>query len=177
MKRMKGFTLIEGIITLSVLAVLTAVAVPVYTQHIAQAKADKLAMELKQLVDFASSYSLRRWKPTYIHLINIPNDATTEDTTWCLVASPYSSVTKCTDDEDTTEEIASEKRIATVFGNKHRDIALKRLTTQTKFMFDNNSYSMFLGDDRKENHISFLEAQIGNKTLTAKVNYRYFELE
>ena len=177
MKRAKGISLIEMIVTVSVLAVITAVAVPVYTTQVANAKAEKLAMDIQQLVDYAGAYADRRWKPTYIHLINIPNDATTKDTTWCLIASPYSTVTKCSDDEDTAAEIANEKRIATVFGNKHPDIALKRLTTQTKFMFDNNSYSMFLGGDRKENHISFLEAQIGNKTLTAKVNYRYFELE
>ncbi|EOD80330.1 hypothetical protein D515_00618 [Grimontia indica] len=52
-----------------------------------------------------------------------------------MLASPYSTVTKCSDDEDTAAEIANEKRIATVFGNNHSGIAVKRLTTQTKLKF------------------------------------------
>lgn len=165
------------LVTITVLGVVTAVAVPVYNQQVAHYRAKRLAMDIQQLVDNASAYADRRWKPAYIHLINIPTSETTEDTTWCLVASPYSSVTKCSGDKDTAAEIANEKRIATVFGNKHPYVALKRLTTQTKLMFDNNSYSMFLGGERKEDHISFLETQAGNKTFTANVNYRYFELE
>ncbi|OEE65873.1 hypothetical protein A1OO_08675 [Enterovibrio norvegicus FF-33] len=177
MKRFKGLSLIETIVTLSVLAVVTAVSVPVYTKQLANARAEKLEQDIFQLVDVAASYSLRRWKPTYIHLVNIPSDKPTTDSSWCLVVSSYASITKCSDEDDTPAEKANEKRVATVFGSKHTQISLKRLTSQTKFKFDNNSYSLFLGDERKFD-ISFLEAQAGSNTFTAKaINFKDFELE
>lgn len=130
-----------------------------------------------QLVDFASTYSLRRWKPTYIHLINIPSDEATSDGSWCLVASHYTSVTECSSENDTAVEKRDEKRIATVWGKQHEGIQLTRLTTHTKITFDNNSYSLFLGSER-EDVISILEAQIGNKAMTAKVAaFKDFGLE
>ncbi|WP_028025643.1 type II secretion system protein [Enterovibrio calviensis] len=177
MKRFKGLTLIEMIVSISVLGAITAVAVPVFSNQFDQARAEKLEHDILQLVDLTASRSVQRWKPTYIHLINIPSETATTDSSWCIVASTYSSVTECSDADDTAAETANEKRIATVWGDQHQNLQLKRLTSQTKFMFDNNSYSLFLDDDRQFD-ISFVEAQSGRNTFTAKVmHFKDFEFK
>ncbi|MGF1767217.1 type II secretion system GspH family protein [Enterovibrio makurazakiensis] len=177
MRRFNGLTLIEMIVSISVLGVMMAVAVPVFNHQFNQARAEKLEHDINQLVDSATSHSVLRWKPTYIHLINIPSDEMTTDSSWCLVASTYTSVTECSDKDDTPNEIANEKRIATVWGKQHQNLQLKRLTSQTKIKFDNNSHSLFLGDDRQFD-ISFIDAQSGRNTFTAKVtHFRDFEFK
>lgn len=177
MKRQAGLTLIEMMVTVSVLLIIFTVAVPTISNQFAKARAQRLEIDIRLLVESASSYALRRWKPTYIHLINIPKDKTTTDATWCLVASPYTSVTKCSDESDTEEDFAREKRVATVWGNRHPDIVVKRLIAEKKIKFRNSGYTLFLGDEQKD-EISILEVKAGEQAYAARVvGFMNFEFE
>ncbi|PMN52171.1 hypothetical protein BCT30_13650 [Enterovibrio norvegicus] len=166
MKRMKGFTLIEGIITLSVLAVLTAVAVPVYTKNIQKQRLGQLENDIRLFVDYAAQHATMRWKDVHIHLVNIPKDEATPDSSWCLVASEASSVSGCNDSSFSASE--KKQRVVTVFGTNHPDLELTRLTNSTKFTMVPNNYSLFIGKDRKES-VSFLDAALSSHRFTATV--------
>ncbi|MBE1277721.1 pilus assembly FimT family protein [Enterovibrio baiacu] len=73
--RLRGFSLIEMITTLSVLAVVTAVAVPTYVSSHKTAKVESTAMQLLSVLEVGQSESLKRHRNVYVHYIPASNDS------------------------------------------------------------------------------------------------------
>ena len=72
--RLRGFSLIEMITTLSVLAVVTAVAVPTYVSSHKTAKVESTAMQLLSVLEVGQSESLKRHRNVYVHYIPVSNE-------------------------------------------------------------------------------------------------------
>jgi general secretion pathway protein G len=92
-KRLRGFTLLELMIVISMIMILMAVAVPLYNQSIIQARESVLRSNLSTLRSVISQYTLDKQKApqslddlvTGGYLRQIPVDPMTRQTNWEVV--------------------------------------------------------------------------------------------
>lgn len=92
-KRARGFTLLELMIVLSIMAILMAIAVPVYNQSVVQARESVLRANLSTLRNVISQYTLDKQKApqslddlvTAGYLRQIPIDPMTHEANWEVV--------------------------------------------------------------------------------------------
>jgi general secretion pathway protein G len=93
LKRLRGFTLLELMIVISIIMILMAVAVPMYNQSIVQARESVLRSNLSTLRSVISQYTLDKQKApqslddlvTAGYLRQIPVDPMTRQTNWEVV--------------------------------------------------------------------------------------------
>jgi general secretion pathway protein G len=91
-KPSRGFTLIELMIVISLIAILVAIAVPNYNQSLLRAKESVLRQDLFQLRSLISQYTLDKQKaPQSLddlvqagYIKQIPNDPTTGKPDWTV---------------------------------------------------------------------------------------------
>ncbi|HWY03271.1 MAG TPA: prepilin-type N-terminal cleavage/methylation domain-containing protein [Candidatus Acidoferrum sp.] len=92
-KRVRGFTLLELMIVISIIMILMAIAVPMYNQSIVQARESVLRSNLSTLRSVISQYTLDKQKaPQGLddlvqagYLRQIPLDPMTRETNWEVV--------------------------------------------------------------------------------------------
>jgi general secretion pathway protein G len=91
-RRERGFTLIEMLIVISIMAILIAIAVPNYQQSVLRAKESVLRQDLFELRSLISQYTLDKQKPpqalddlvTGNYLKQIPKDPFTQAADWTV---------------------------------------------------------------------------------------------
>ncbi len=95
--RSKGFTLVELLVVLAILATLLALAAPRYFQHVERSKEAVLRQNLATLREAIDQYhaDTGRWPESLEYLVerrylrSVPVDPITEsDQTWILLAPP-----------------------------------------------------------------------------------------
>jgi len=92
-QRLRGFTLLELMVVISIIMILMAVAVPVYNQSVVQARESVLRSNLSTLRNVISQYTLDKQKApqslddlvTAGYLRQIPMDPMTRQTNWEVV--------------------------------------------------------------------------------------------
>jgi len=91
--RTRGFTLIEMMVVISIILILLAIALPMYSQYIQRTKEAKFRSDLKTLNDVIEAYSLDKKKAPQTlddlvqagYLKFIPPDITGSKDTWVTV--------------------------------------------------------------------------------------------
>jgi general secretion pathway protein G len=89
----RGFTLLELMIVLSIMAILMAIAIPVYNQSVVQARESVLRANLSTLRNVISQYTLDKQKApqslddlvTAGYLRQVPVDPMTREANWEVV--------------------------------------------------------------------------------------------
>jgi type IV fimbrial biogenesis protein FimT len=85
MRRDRGFTIIELLITMAIVSIVLMVAVPQMTQFMADRAAEANAQEFAQAVRFARSEAMKRARPVSLCATDKPEDAEpvcSEDSVW-----------------------------------------------------------------------------------------------
>jgi general secretion pathway protein G len=96
-RRDRGFTLIEMMVVISIIVILLAVAMPIYSHTVNQAKEDAFRQSLETLNKVIFQYTIDKQKPpqsledlkTAGYISEIPNDITGSNT-WVVEDDPPS---------------------------------------------------------------------------------------
>lgn len=81
---LRGFGLIESMVTVAILAILLAVAVPSYQQMIANGRTRTIAESFRAGVDLARAEAMRRNAPVSFGVVSSACTASTSDTSWVV---------------------------------------------------------------------------------------------
>jgi type IV fimbrial biogenesis protein FimT len=95
-----GFTLLELIISIAILAVVLAVAAPSFHGLMARKKVERTVTELKGLFIAAKSEAVMRNKEVYLHTVGLTDTKTVTDD-WCLIATTEATANSCTTNNNT----------------------------------------------------------------------------
>lgn len=94
-----GFTLLEFIFTIAILAIVLAAAAPSFHSLMARNKVERTVTELKGLFIAAKSEAVMRNKQVYLHTVGLTSTATyTND--WCVIATTEPTANSCTTNDN-----------------------------------------------------------------------------
>lgn len=93
-----GFTLLELLITVTVLGILLAFAVPNFGPMMSKSKMTNLSEELRHLVMMGRSEAVFRNTPVYLHFLGLEKDVSNKNGRFCLVVSLSDTLANCSDD-------------------------------------------------------------------------------
>lgn len=92
--KIKGFTLLELIIIISVLSILIAMAAPTFSSLFASNAMKRTSIELRGLIVAAKSEAVMRGTDVYLHTVGLTSTKTLTDN-WCLIATTDATITDC----------------------------------------------------------------------------------
>ena len=89
-KRMRGFTLVEMMVVLTIILILVSIAMPIYSQSVTRAREDNLRKNVSTLNQMIAQYTLDKKKaPTSLqdlhqagYIESVPDDITGRPDTW-----------------------------------------------------------------------------------------------
>ena len=96
----KGFTLLELIIAMVILAIVLATAAPSFHGLVARNKVERTVTELKGLFIAAKSEAVMRNKEVYLHTVGLTDTKTVTDD-WCVIATTEPTANSCTTNNNT----------------------------------------------------------------------------
>ncbi|MGF1727513.1 pilus assembly FimT family protein [Photobacterium nomapromontoriensis] len=145
----QGFTLLEQMITISVLSIMVAMAAPSFSNLLNSNTINLTTTELRGLLVTAKYEAVMRSKDVYLHTIGLTNTATLTNN-WCVIATTDPSATTCTPNSNT---------LYIVEGSNLKGLNIKR----------HNSYAS-LKIDKLQGHPDFQHGEV-------KVDWLTFEKE
>ncbi|MGR5187605.1 pilus assembly FimT family protein [Photobacterium damselae] len=92
--KLKGFTLLELTITISVLGIILAMAAPSFNHLLASNTMQRTSTELRGLIVAAKSEAVMRNTDVYLHTIGLTSTKTLTDN-WCLIATTDATIADC----------------------------------------------------------------------------------
>ncbi|ELV7518307.1 GspH/FimT family pseudopilin [Photobacterium damselae] len=92
--KLKGFTLLELIITISVLGIILAMAAPSFNHLLASNTMQRTSTELRGLIVAAKSEAVMRNTDVYLHTVGLTSTKTLTDN-WCLIATTDATIADC----------------------------------------------------------------------------------
>lgn len=95
-----GFTLLELIFTIAILAIILAAAAPSFHGLVARNKVERTVTELKGLFIAAKSEAVMRNKEVYLHIVGL-TDTKTFTNDWCVIATTEPTANSCTNNANT----------------------------------------------------------------------------
>ena len=95
-----GFTLLELIFTIAILAIILAAAAPSFHGLMARNKVEQTVTELKGLFIAAKSEAVMRNKQVYLHTVGL-TDTKTYTNDWCVIATTEPTANSCTTNNST----------------------------------------------------------------------------
>ncbi|SMY18466.1 pilus assembly FimT family protein [Photobacterium aquimaris] len=95
-----GFTLLELIFTIAILAIVLAAAAPNFHGLMARNKVERTVTELKGLFIAAKSEAVMRNKEVYLHTVGLTDIKTYTDD-WCVIATTEPTANSCTSNDNT----------------------------------------------------------------------------
>lgn len=95
-----GFTLLEIIFTIVILAIVLAAAAPSFHGLMTRNKVERTVTELKGLFIAAKSEAVMRNKEVYLHTVGLTDTKTYTDD-WCVIATTDATANSCTTNNNT----------------------------------------------------------------------------
>ena len=81
--RQKGFTLIELMVTIAILAIMTAIAIPNFSEWVAKRRVASVAEKVASQIRFARAEAARLNKPVYLCPVKIEENAKPNEDLFC----------------------------------------------------------------------------------------------
>lgn len=155
-----GFTLLEIIVTLGIVMLLAAFAVPSFIPLRDQAAMEHLAIEFRGEIMNARHSAIRLNTDVYVHAINLTSTPTQNDN-WCLVVSTNASENDCN---------SSNGVLSMLQGSRYRGLTISRHPTRSSIRFTPlQGFPDFYPEDVSINLLKFHLTQ--EKPMTAKVMF------
>ena len=124
--KLKGFTLLELIITTFILSITLVIGLPNFTKLLTSAEQDKIGKELVGLFIQAKSEAVLKNQNVYVHFTNI-SKAYSESKDWCVLLTTTETNTACETNNET---------IAMIDGDNFQRTKMKRTEEYEKLIFD-----------------------------------------
>ncbi|MCD9554658.1 prepilin-type N-terminal cleavage/methylation domain-containing protein [Photobacterium carnosum] len=96
----QGFTLLELVFTIAILAIVLATAAPSFHSLMARNKVERTVTELKGLFIAAKSEAVMRNREVYLHTVGLTDTKTYTDD-WCVIATTEPTANSCTTNSNT----------------------------------------------------------------------------
>ncbi|MGF1860585.1 GspH/FimT family pseudopilin [Photobacterium profundum] len=150
-----GFTLLELIITLSILAILMTVAAPSFSGLLERALIERTTTEFRGLFVQAKSEAVMRNSTVYIHTVGLSGTPTKTDN-WCIIVSKNLTETSCT---------AATNIISIIQGENLNGLTISRDPNYPKIGLDGiRSWPIFNSGDLEVDFLMFYKDE--NKPIT-----------
>lgn len=117
-----GFTLLELVITLSVMLIFLGVAVPSFSQLLSSSQSDRLAAKLVMVLEQAKTEAIRINEKVYVHNLGMDKPARQS---WCIVVMSK---------PDTPASCQDNRSLLTLSGESYSSLFLQ--SNQKKRWFD-----------------------------------------
>ncbi|MEJ2764341.1 GspH/FimT family pseudopilin [Photobacterium sp. MCCC 1A19761] len=100
-----GFTVLELLITLSVMLILLGVAVPSFSQLLSNSQSDRLAAKLVMVLEQAKTEAIRVNEKVYVHNLGMDQPARQS---WCIVVTLVSAAPASCQDSQSLLTVSGE---------------------------------------------------------------------
>ena len=119
--RQKGFTLIELMVTIAILAIMTAIAIPNFSEWVAKRRVASVAEKVASQIRFARAEAARLNKPVYLCPVQIKKDSKPDQ--YCKSTYAGSGYTVWADSPvyDQKYERNKDESLRTIVMNKAKD--------------------------------------------------------
>lgn len=173
----RGFTLLELIITLSVMMILVGAAAPSFSKIIEENKIKRLATEIEWLLVQAKSEAVMRNEKLKVHFVRDDSAELTyqDDGKWILAVTPKAASV-------TDRASAKSAAIVMIDGKEHKKVSIKVTETYLNYSIDpvratsskKGSYCFFQDSTKK---LKVIMSQISGRIRTCGITGSYYSYE
>ena len=119
--RQKGFTLIELMVTIAILAIMTAIAIPNFSEWVAKRRVASVAEKVASQIRFARAEAARLNKPVYLCPVQIKTDGKPDQYCKSTYAGSGYAVWADSPVYDQKYERSKDESLRTIVMNKAKD--------------------------------------------------------
>lgn len=148
----RGFTLLELLLSISVLAVLVSLAVPAFGRLTGTQEMTALAVELQSFITLSKSEAARRNQDMWAHIVFHPSDDSEEPRQWQIILTDG-------------ESLAASRKLQVIQGRRYSQLVLYSEYTADQIKFDGVRGKV------KNGHLWFHPEKQPDNVLVLKTSY------
>ncbi|MGR6831216.1 pilus assembly FimT family protein [Aliivibrio wodanis] len=157
--KLKGFTLLELLITIFVISITLVIGLPNFTKLLSSAEQDRLQKELVGLFIQAKSEAVLKNKDVYIHFHKLTNGYS-EANDWCVVLTTKEKISSCNESNGAITKLhsASFPRIKIKRTEEYEALSFDPVRAMPKFKNDEEFVDVLAFYSQDKNKVTALRS-------------------